>query len=83
MDKICTKVLSSTEQSHWTSGCNEIVCIKDLLLKFLCQLVEVLSVFLSSLHNVLLSCCLGNLIHLLGQVSLGTIQLCCQLFVFL
>lgn len=63
--------------------CVFIVCTKDLLLKFLCQLAKFFGMILSSDHNALLGCGCGNLIHLLGQVSLGTIQLCCQLFIFL
>lgn len=44
-----------------------------VLLKVVCFFLEVLGMSLRSLHSILLGCCLGNLIHLLGQVTPGTV----------
>lgn len=56
---------------------------KTLLLQLFGQLGEVPGVFLGSLHHLFLGRSFGNLIHLLGHFTLGSVQLRRQTLVFL
>ena len=54
-----------------------------LLLEVHGHLAELVCMLLCSYDEVLFVRRLGDLINLLGQVPLGSVQLCCQLFVLL